>query len=120
VVDVPKNLTHLLAPLDLTVNRKLKNIEGDSCSKYVTDEISKHLVHSSDISAFKLDTRLSVLKPLYAIAISESYEYFKSTEGKGLILSAWRASGITSAVERYRRDGIDFRMLLDPFYNLRI
>ena len=119
-VDVPKNLTHLLAPLDLTVNRKLKTIERDNCSKYVTDEISKYLVHNSEISDFKLDIRLSVLKPLHARAISESYEHFKTPEGKELIRSGWRASGITSAVERYRQDGIDSRMLIDPFANLRI
>ena len=76
-VDVPKNLAHLLAPLDLTVNRKLKSIERDSCSEYVTDQISKHLVHNTEISDFKLDTRLTVLKPLHARAITESYEYFQ-------------------------------------------
>jgi hypothetical protein len=47
----------------------------------------KYLVHNSEISDFKLDIRLSVLNPLHARAIGESYEHFKSPEGKGLILS---------------------------------
>eukprot|EP00116_Pleurobrachia_bachei_P010527 sb/3470789/ len=34
IVEVPKNLTHLLAPLDLTVNKSLKSFEQRELSKY--------------------------------------------------------------------------------------
>ena len=41
-------------------------------------------------------------------------------EGKKLIASGWRASGLTEAVRRCKEDGIDSRMLIDPFAALRI
>ena len=60
------------------------------------------------------------LKPRHAKVLSDSYYYFKKDSGKKLILSGWRASGITAAVERCRKDGTDSRQLIDPFARLRL
>ena len=117
IVCVPKNMTHLLAPIDLTVNRTLKKMEQEFCCTYVREQLANHLQHSPN-NDFKLDTRLSILKPLHAKAIKSSYEFFQTPDDRKIIKSGWRAAGITAAVERCRRDGIDSRMLIDPFANI--
>ena len=119
-VDIPKNLTHLLSPLDLTVNKKLKDFEREACASYVSRSLADHIQHNPEVGDFKLDIRLSVLKPLHAKTLTASYEFFKTVEGKKLIASGWRASGLTEAVRRCKEDGIDSRMLIDPFAALRI
>ena len=42
-VMVPKNLTHLLQPLDLTTNGSFKKIEKAAFSNYFTSTITKEL-----------------------------------------------------------------------------
>ena len=74
----------------------------------------------SDVADFKLDIRLSILKPMHAKAITASYEYFKTQDGRKLILSGWQAAGLSGAVKRYRHNGIDSSMLIDPFSRLTI
>ena len=43
IAEVPKNLTHLFAPLDLTVNKSLKSFEQREFSKYYSDQIARQL-----------------------------------------------------------------------------
>ena len=81
-VDIPKNLTHLLSPLDLTVNKSLKKMEQDACATYVSEQLANHLAHNSTVEDFKLNVRLSVLKPLHAKTLKESYEFLKTEDGK--------------------------------------
>ena len=94
----------------------------DACSTYITNELTKHRTYNreSDVADFKFDIRLSILKPMHARAITASYEYFKTQCGIKLILSGWQAARLTGAVKRYRDNGIDSLMLVDPFSRLTI
>ena len=92
----------------------------DARANYVSDQISKHLEHNSDVEEFKLDVKLSILKPLHAATLSGCYKYLQGPEGKKLIKSGWKASGITTAVEYSHDHGIDSRMLVNPFSALSI
>ena len=120
LVPVPPNFTHLLQPLDLTVNRSLKSFEQKEFSEYFTSVILKQIKTSSsdDITDITVDTKLSTMKPLHAKTLTKSYEYFHSAIGRSIIANGWRAAGITDTI-RGVRDG-DVECLLDPFAGLNI
>ena len=67
-VMVPKNMTHLLQPLDLITNASLKKIEKRAFSKYFSSSFMEELKEdpTSDFTTIKFDLQLSVLKPLHA------------------------------------------------------
>ena len=60
-VPVPKNMTHLLQPLDLTTNA-VKNIEQCKFSNYFTPCITNAMLEdpTRDVTTIKVDLRLSV------------------------------------------------------------
>ena len=62
---VPKNLTHLLQPLDITTNGKIKKMEKQAFSEYFTSSIMAELLADppKDVTTIKLDLRLATLKP---------------------------------------------------------
>ena len=119
-VDIPKNFTHLVAPLDLTVNKKLKEFEQAMFSDYYSAALKKSIIQNPDmdVADIRVDTKLSTLKPIHATSLRKSYEYFKTDPGKTNILNGWRASGITKAVNDARDNS--WSSLLDPFANLQI
>ena len=43
IAEVPKNMTYLLQPLDLTVNKSLKQLEIREFSKYYSDSIARFM-----------------------------------------------------------------------------
>ena len=115
--DVPKNLIHLLSPLDLTVNRTLKRIEQDASAEYISAEITRCLNISPRIDDIKVNTGKAVLRNLHAKTISKAYTYFKTPEWKRNILQGWSAAGISKAVKRMC-DTLNIRDtdgLVDPF-----
>ena len=100
---VPKNLTHLLQPLDLTTNGSFKKIEKAAFSNYFTGTITKDLQVDPEkyVTTIKVDLRLSALKPLHTNVMADIYEHFKQ-EGRGTILNGWKASGVNQAVQDAR------------------
>ena len=56
------------------------------------------------------------MKPIHANTMKKSYEFFKSPEGKNIIMSGWRAAGMTEALRDARDNSVD--SLLDPFADL--
>ena len=67
-VEVPKNMTHLLQPLDLTTNGIVKKMEQRAFSDYFTNCITEVLLADPkrDVTAIKVDLKLSTLKPIHA------------------------------------------------------
>ena len=66
IVNVPKNLTHLLQLLDLTTNAAFKNIERKEFSNHFTLTILKELIKDPnlDVMTISVDLRLTTLKPI--------------------------------------------------------
>ena len=118
--DIPKNMTHLLSPLDLTVNNKMKAIEREDFSNYYSAAMTKILSSNKeiDIADARVDIKMSTLKPIHARSIARSYSYFKSDHGRRIIASGWRAAGITGAVKKCRED--TYESLLNPFSHLNL
>ena len=99
---VPKNMTHLLQPLDLTTNASLKKIEKRAFSKYFSSSFMEELKEdpTSDFTTIKFDLQLSVLKPLHANVMEQAYQFIESLEGKEVILNGWRAAEITESLRQ--------------------
>ena len=70
-----------------------------------------------DIADIRVDTRISVLRPLHAKVIMKSYLFFQSEDGEN-IANGWKGSGILSAVSECRN--MNWESLLDPFAALSL
>ena len=57
---MPKNLAHLLQPLDLTTNNSFKNMEKATFRNYFTNTIMKEL--QKDMTTTKVDLKFSTLQ----------------------------------------------------------
>ena len=79
-VMVPKNMTHLLQPLDLTTNVSMKKMEKKCLSEYFTNAIKKEMLGDPkrDVTMIEVDFRLSTLKPEHAKVMKKVYEFLQS------------------------------------------
>ena len=113
-VQVPKNLTHLLQPLDLTTNLIFKRLEKQSFCEYFTENISRELSRNPnmDVTTIDIDLKLSTMKPRHAKCMTKIYNYLLSPRGREIILSGWKAAGITNTVIEARHGIMPD---LDPF-----
>ena len=66
-VMVPRNMTHLLQPLDLTTNGSFKTQEKKAFSEYFTTVITKDLQSNpnKDVTTIDVDLKLSTLKVVH-------------------------------------------------------
>ena len=105
-IEVPKNMTHLLQPLDLTTNGVVKKMEQREFSDYFTNCITETLQADTkrDVTTIKVDLKLFTLKPIHAKTVSNVYEHLKSDKRKQVILNGFRAAGITKAVKKIREN----------------
>ena len=105
-VEVPKNLTHLLQPLELTTNEVVKKMEQRDFSNYFTNCITEALLADPkrNVTTIKVDLKLSTLKPIHAKTVSKEYEDLKSDKGNQVILNGFRAAGIREAVKKIREN----------------
>ena len=75
---VPKNMTHVLQPLDLTTTSSLKKIGKIAFNKYFSPSITEAVKEdpTRDVTATRLELRVSVLKLLHAHIMKEEYQFF--------------------------------------------
>ena len=102
-VEEPKNITHLLQPLELSRNGVVKKMEQREFSDYFTNCITEALLAdpNRDVTIIKVDLKLSTLNPIHAKTVSKVCEHLKSdNKGKQVILNGFRAAVITEAVKK--------------------
>ena len=93
---VPRNLTHLLQPLDLTTNASFKKYGKRAFGEYFTFCIMEALKIDPDRDVIKVDLRLSTLKPRHAKVMTDLYHHLQSHKGKEIIKAGWKAADITN------------------------
>jgi len=103
-VMVPKNMTHLLQPLDLTTNASFKKFEKRAFSEYFTSCIMKEIDPDREVASIEVDLRLSTLKPRHAKVMIELYDHFQTEAGKKVIKAGWKAAGITDNLANARKN----------------
>ena len=86
-VMAPKNMTHLLQPLDLSANGTLKKFEKKAFSEYFCSSILKELKNdpTCNVTTIKVDLRLFTLKPLHSEVVKNPYNCFASGGRKEII-----------------------------------
>ena len=70
--------------------------------------------NGQELDDIEIDYRLSVLKPLHATWLISLYDHMSSTEGKAVIASGWKKSGIFDAINL----GLSGLPMLDPFNDI--
>ena len=106
-VMVPKNLTHLLQPLDLTTNGSFKKMEKAAFRDYFTNMITRELKidPEKDVTTIKVDLTLSTLKSIHTMMMTEIYQPFNK-DGQETILNGWKAAGVVCAIDEGRSGAI--------------
>ena len=106
LVMVPKNMTHLLQPLDLTTNASFKKFEKRAFTEYFTSCIMKALEidPDRDVASIEVDLRLSTLKPRHAKVMTELYDHLRTQAGKDIIRAGWKAAGISENLADARKN----------------
>ena len=115
-VMVPKNMSHLLRPLDSTTNASFKKYEKRPLSEYFTPCIMEALTNDPDrdVSTIKVDLRLLTLKLRHAKVMTDMYHHLKSEKGKEIIKAGWRTVGITGVLKD-APEGNGNTIRLNPF-----
>ena len=83
-VMVPKNMTHLLQPLDLTTNASFRKYEKRAFSEFFTSSITEALTNDPDRdnTTIKGDIPLLTLKLRHTKVMTDMYQHLKSKKGK--------------------------------------
>ena len=111
LVRVPPNMTHLLQPLDLTVNGSAKSYLKRRFTEWFSGKISEELDAGKQLEQIEIKLHLSKLKPLHAKWLVDLYNYLTSVKGQEIIANGWKSAGITEAISLGPR-GLPS---LDPF-----
>lgn len=92
---IPPGCTGKLQVGDLVVNKKMKDIIKLHGMEYVAKTIQTQLEQHKSTTTTKIsvDVKMSVLKPLLCGWIDISMEWFRTVEGKQLILAGFTQSG---------------------------
>ena len=96
-VMVPRNMTDLLQPLDLTTNVSFKKHEKRAFSEYFTFCIMEALKTDPDRDG-------TTLKPRHAKVMTDLYHHIQFHKGKEIIKAGWKAAGITDILQNSRRN----------------
>ena len=103
---VPKNMNHLLQPLDSTTKASFKKYEKRVFSEYFTSCIVEALTNDPDrdVPTIQVDVHLSTLKPRYAKVMTNMYQRLKFEKGKKINKTGWKAVGITDILKDAREE----------------
>ena len=111
-VFVPDNCTDRLQPLDVSVNKPVKDHLRSKFRSWYADEVSKELEKGKKPEDVTVDTRMSVVKEISAKWIVSAYDYLKSKPD--IIINGFKKAGIVGAIAKNTSDSLDF----DPFSDL--
>ena len=88
-MSVPANCTDRLQPMDLSVNKAVKDFMGSKFRDWYATQVQQQL-HEEDITPVNL--RMSIMKPLGARWLVSLYDYLK--EHPSIIENGFKAAGV--------------------------
>lgn len=97
LVIVPHNLTNKFQPLDISINQVAKKFISHKFNSWYADRVSAQLSNGTSPADVQVSLKLSILKPLHAKWIVESYNHLK--EQKDSIIKGFESAGILEAIE---------------------
>ena len=90
VVKVPANCTDRLQPMDLSVNKPVKEFMRSKFGQWYAGEVEKQLDQGAEHTS--IDLRTSVMKPLGAHWLVSLHDYLQ--ENNSIIKNGFKAAGI--------------------------
>ena len=116
---VPNNMTDEFQVLDLTVNKWLKGVIKGKFQDWFANQLRMELDCGKSLDDINIKFLLSTMKPVHAGWLIDAYNKLSSSDGKSLILSGWKAAGISEALEKglagFSRGILDPYSDIDPF-----
>ena len=89
---VPNNWTKYFQPLDLSTNRSSKSHLRKSAQTWYSKQIQQQILSGKLPHEIKVDTRISVIKPLHAKWVVQFYDYIRSHPD--IVINGWKKSKI--------------------------
>ena len=96
-VFVPPNCTGTLQPMDLSINKPVKDLLRNKFHQWYSDEVAAQ--ERGSVSPINLS--LSVMKPLGATWLKKSFDYIQSHPK--IVTNGFTAAGITDAINELLR-----------------
>ena len=96
VVFVPNKMTDLFQPLDLTTNKWVKDFMKKKFCEWFAAKLREALKQGQNLEEVDIKFQLTTLKPLHATWLIDCYNQLSSHQGKEVILSRWRAAGMST------------------------
>ena len=96
-VKVPNNCTDRLQPLDVSVNKAVKDHLHKSFNTWYAEQVQQQLAQGKAIEEVKVDLRMSVMKPLETKWIVSCYDYLRGNKQIGF--NGFKESGIVDALQ---------------------
>ena len=94
---VPSNCTDLLQPLDLSINKAVKDHLRANFQTWYAEQVTSQLQQGKKAEEVKVDMRLSILKEMHAKWIVSAFDYLRSHPEIGI--NGFKAAGIVKAIE---------------------
>ena len=80
-VIIPNNCTDVLQPLDLYMNKSLKDHLRSKFQSWYSEQVSKQINDGKQPEDIKVGMKLSMMKPLSARWIMSAYDYLRTEAG---------------------------------------
>ena len=113
-VPVPNNCTDRLQPIDLSVNKPIKDHLRNKFTAWYAAQVKNQLDSGRELAKVNIDLRLSVMKEVEAAWIVSSFDYIKSN--RSIIENGFIKAGILDAIEG--RLSVEEENEDDPFADL--
>ena len=92
VMSVPANCTNRLQPMDLSVNKSVKEFMRSKFRDWYSMQVQHQLDEGEEISP--VDLKMSTMKPLGARWLVSVYDYMN--ENSSIVKNGFKAAGILS------------------------
>ena len=90
VVNVPANCTDRLQPMDLSINKSVKEFMRSKFRDWYSEQVQHQLCEGKEISP--VDLKLSTMKPLGARWLVSLYDYI--TQNNSIVVNGFKAAGL--------------------------
>ena len=92
----------------------MKTFTKHKFNEWYANEISSQLDAGVALESVDIKMKLSIMKPIHAGWLVELYNQMTTEDGKWVIMSGWRATGIADAVQL----GVKNLPCIDPFNDI--